>query len=191
MPIPSCFALHIHTHPYSDPTRVGFGPIEKAKWCPTSVKSIDNRVHIRGMIPGSSHLQYILKALNTYCIIRIIYLTLNIKGHACMVHGHGHPLVSRHSHVPPPLHYPRPPRTTNRSERQERSIDQSIPPRFKIMTQIVREDLPDIEVEGGNRLQFSGTNSIPIWVTWSWFSVGTCWFVLLFRCWGKFKSFVK
>lgn len=69
-----------------------------------------------------------------------------------MVHGHGHPLVSRHYHVAPPWHYPRPPMTTNRSERQERSINQSIPPRFKIMTQIVREDLPDIEVEGGNRL---------------------------------------
>ncbi len=43
--------------------------------------------------------------------------------------------------------------------RAPRAIHQPINP---TATQIVREHLPDIEVEGGNRLQFSGTNSIPI-----------------------------
>lgn len=187
-PSPHALHTHTHTHTYSDPTQVGFGPIEKAEWCP-SVKSIDNRVHIRGMIPGSSHLQYILKALNT--IIRIIYLTLNIKDmHAwCMAMATRssrdtptwHPLCATHV-----LQGPR----TDQSAKTDPSTNQSHRD-SKIVTQIVREDLPDIEVEGGNRLQFSGTNSIPIWVSWSWFSVGTCWFVLLFKCWRKFNSFVK
>jgi hypothetical protein len=116
---------HTHTHTYSDPTWVRFGPIEKAEWCPW-VKSIDNRVHIRGMIPGSSHLQYILKALNTYCIIRIIYLTLNIKDmHAwCMAMATRssrdtttwHPLGTTHV-----LQWPR----TDQSAKSDPSTNQS------------------------------------------------------------------